>query len=88
MSEKFKMEVGKIYFISFGSSTQIVVRFKEEETTKYIFFDHLHYWNGHETFHNRSNLNFCVKNGIEEIREATLPEKHALLRFELEYNCI
>lgn len=79
---------GKIYFISFGHNTQLVVRYKESETTRHIFYDHLHYWNGHETFHSRGDSNYCVKSGIEEIREATKPEKHALLRFELENNCI
>lgn len=86
--EKIQMEQGKIYFISFGSSTQIVVRFKSEETCNYNFYDHIHYWNSFETFHNREHVNYCVKSGIEEIREATLPEKHALIKFELEHHCI
>mgnify|MGYP003453814658 FL=1 len=81
------MEQGKIYFISFGSSTQLVVRYKGDDVCNHLFYDHLHYWNGSETFHKREGVNYCVKNGIEEIREATLPEKHALLKFELEYNC-
>ena len=86
--EKIKMEQGKIYFISFGSSTQLVVRYKGEDACNYTFFDYLHYWNSFETFHKRENLNYCVKSGIEEIREATLPEKHALIKFELEHKCI
>lgn len=86
--EKIQMEQGKIYFISFGSSTQLVVRYKSDDACNYIFYDHLHYWNSFETFHKRDNVNYCVKNGIEEIREATLPEKHALIKFELEHNCI
>ena len=86
--DKLKMEQGKIYFISFGSQTQLVVRFKAEETSNYTFYDHLHYWNSFETFHAKDHYNYCVKTGIEEIRPATLPEKHALLKFEIEKNCI
>ena len=85
---KTEMKQGKIYFISFGPQTQLVVRFKEEDAVNYTFFDHLHYWNSFETFHSLSNRNYCVKSGIEEIREATLPEKHSLIKFELENNCI
>jgi|GEM_PF-2627136 len=83
-----ELEQGKIYFISFGSQTQLVVRFKELETTQLIFFDSLHYWNSFENFYSRSDRNYCILSGIEELREATLPEKHALLKFELENNCI
>lgn len=86
--EKIKMEQGKIYFISFGSQTQLVVRFKEDDGIRYLFYDHIHYWNSFETFHKRENLNFCVLHGIEELRPATLPEKHALIKFEIEHNCI
>ena len=86
--EKIQMEQGKIYFISFGSSTQLVVRYKGDDACNHIFYDHLHYWNSFETFYKREQVNYCVKNGIEEIREATLPEKHALIKFELEHNCI
>lgn len=82
------MEQGKIYFISFGSSTQLVVRYKDSDACNYLFYDHIHYWNGHETFHKREGVNYCVKHGIEEIRPANLPEKHALIKFELEHNCI
>lgn len=83
-----EMEQGKIYFISFGSSTQLIVRFKDSDACNYNFYDHLHYWNSFENFHNRTAQNYCVKHGIEEIREATLAEKHALLKFEIEHNCI
>ena len=82
------MEIGKIYFISFGPNTQLVVRFKEENNGNYFFFDHLHYWNGHETFNRREQTNYSVTHGIEEIREATQPEKMALIRFEIENHCI
>lgn len=82
------MEQGKIYFISFGSSTQLVVRYKDSDACNYHFYDHIHYWNGSETFHKRAGVNYCVTSGIEEIRPATLPEKHALIKFELEFNCI
>ena len=84
-----KLEQGKIYFISFGMSTQLLVRFNKVDTTQLIFFTSLHYWNSFETYYKRNTgANYCVKNGIEEIREATLPEKHSLLKFELEHNCI
>ena len=43
--EKIQMEVGKIYFISFGVSTQLVVKYKGEDVCNYLFFDYLHYWN-------------------------------------------
>lgn len=79
---------GKIYFISFGTQTQLVVRYKHTEGCNHFFFDHLHYWNSFETFHSIEHRNYCVTSGIEEIREATLPEKHALIKFELENNCI
>ncbi|NQY42475.1 MAG: hypothetical protein HRT87_03900 [Legionellales bacterium] len=86
--DKIEMEQGKIYFISYGMSTQIVVRYKDSDACNYNFYDHLHYWNSFETFHKRSDTNYAVKSGIEEIREATLPEKHALIKMELEHNCI
>lgn len=80
---------GKIYFISFGPQTQLVVRFKEVKTTQIIYFTGLHYWNSFEKYYRLNHTaNYCVKSGIEELREATLPEKHALLKFELENNCI
>ena len=85
---ELNMVQGKIYFISFGPNTQLVVRFKETDAVNHKFYDHLHYWNSFETFHDRSARNYCVLSGIEELREATLPEKHALIKFELENNCI
>lgn len=88
MKEKFKMEFNKIYFIQYSRNVQLVIRFREEQICNYIFFDHLHYWNGFETFHGSEQSNHCVKSGIEEIREATLPEKHLLLRHEIEHNLI
>ena len=86
--DKIIMEVGKIYFISYGTSTQLVVRYKGEDACNYLFFDYLHYWNSFETFYKGEGRNYSVKSGIEEIRPATLPEKHALLKFELEHDCI
>lgn len=79
---------GKIYFISFSINTQLVGRFKELETCNIIFFDYLHYWNSYESFRSSPLDAWCVKSGIEELREATLVEKHALIKFELENNCI
>ncbi len=88
MSAKYVMEISKIYFISFGSQTQLVVRYKGEDTCNYQFFDMIHYWNSFETFRHQLTACYCVKNGIEQIRPATLPEKHALIKFEIENNCI
>ncbi len=86
--DKIIMEIGKIYFISFGSQTQLIVRYKDEDACNYNFFDCIHYWNSFESFRKEKGMVFCVKGGIEEIRPATLPEKHALLKFEIEHNCI
>lgn len=82
--------MGKIYFISFGANTQLVVRYKCSDVTNHHFFDSIHYWNGFETYRKSicQQANYCVKSGIEEIRRATLPEKHALIKFEIENNCI
>ncbi len=87
--KEIQLQQGKIYFISFGSQTQLVVRFHSEDACNYKFFDSIHYWNSFETFYPLgSQACYCVKNGVEEIREATLPEKHALLKFEIDNNCI
>ena len=86
MDEKIELEQGKIYYLDYGTNTQIIGRYKEEDACNYIFYDLLHYWNGSETF--RKNTDYCVKSGIENIRRATKPEIHALLRFEIEFDCI
>ncbi len=39
------LEQGKIYFVSYGTQTQLVGRFKEESTCDLYFYDYLHYWN-------------------------------------------
>ena len=85
LNEK-EMIQGKIYYLNYGSNTQIVGRYKDSDFANHNFYDLLHYWNGYETF--RSGSQYCVKSGIEELREATKPEKHTLLRFEIENNCI
>ncbi len=82
-----EMEEGKMYFINFGGGTQLVVRYKNQDACNYFFYDHLHYWNGHENFY-KNKCNYCVKSGIEEIRLATVPEKYLLFRNEIENNCI
>ena len=84
--EKIKMEIGKIYFLDYGGNTQIVGRFLKEDTTQYIFFDLLHYWNGFESF--RYNNPYCVRGWLENMREASKSEKMNLIRFEIENNCI
>lgn len=84
--EPNELEQGKIYFISYGGNTQLVIRFKDNDITQINYYDALHYWNGFENFY--QNNGYCVHSGIEEIRPATKPEKHLLIRFEIEHNCI
>jgi hypothetical protein len=87
---------GLIYFISFGPSTQIVVRYSHSDACYHYFFEVLHYWNGYETFrpsHKRNDLDQpidenCVRGGIEEIRPASLAEKRTLLNKAIEHNTI
>lgn len=73
------MEPGKIYFISYGPNTSLVVRFKANDGPQYKLFDYLHYWQGYENFHSGCYC-FCLTSGVEEIREATDAEKHNLLK--------
>lgn len=84
MDKLIDMQPGKIYYVSFGG-TQIIGRYKGSETCNYIFESYLHYWAGHENFLANAS---CVKHGIEEIRRATPAKKHALLKFEIEYETI
>lgn len=86
MNENEKLEKGKIYYLDYGSNTQIVGRYKESDTTNHIFYDLLHYWNGYETF--RPKEDYCCKNGIENIRRASKSEIHNLIKFEIENDCI
>ena len=80
MNDIVEMQEGKIYFMSFGGS-ELICRFKNSECTTHHFFSHLHYWNGYENYHGGG---YCVKSGIEQMREATQAEKHNLFRHELE----
>jgi len=84
--KKDELIQGKIYFLDYGSNTQILGRYKDSDSINHNFYDLLHYWNGYETF--RKDNQFCVTSGIEQLREATKPEKHTLVRFEIENNCI
>jgi hypothetical protein len=77
---------GKIYFVSYGENTQLVFRFKKDTCTQFYYYDALHYWNGFESFY--KNEGYCVHSNISELRPATKPEKHLLLRFEIEHDCI
>jgi hypothetical protein len=79
------LEQGKIYFLDYGSNTQIVGRYKDSDCCNHNFYDLLHYWNGHESFRNND---YCTKAGIETLRRATKPEKHALIKHEIENDCI
>jgi hypothetical protein len=81
-----ELEQGKIYYLDYGSNTQIVGRFKNSDATNHYFYDLCHYWNGSETF--RSGKQYCVKSGIENLRRASKSEKHNLFRYELEHDCI
>lgn len=86
MSDKLKLEQGKIYFIAYSSNTQIIGRYKEDGPTDHIFYDLIHYWNGYESF--RKSVQHCVRSGITEIRPASQAEKMSLIRFEIEHDCI
>jgi len=80
-----ELRQGKIYFISYGG-VEILGRFDAKNTTDLAFYDYLHYWNGYEKFY--KNARTIVRSGIIEIRPATVPEKMALIRFEIENDCI
>ena len=79
------MEIGKMYFISFGENTQLVVRLRKKDSIHYYFYSCLHYWNGYESF---KYSDYCQKSGITEIREASKPEKHRLFQMEIEHGII
>ncbi len=85
-NEKLVLEQGKIYYIDYGSNTQIVGRYKNSEFLQHNFYDLLHYWNGYETF--RYGNQYCVTSGIENIRRASKSEIHNLVKHEIEYGCI
>lgn len=80
------MKIGKVYMLDYGG-TQVLGRFKGDDTTQYLFYEYLHYWAGFEAIHHGDNL-WCEKSGIESIREASPAEKHALLKFAIEHNTI
>jgi hypothetical protein len=77
-----QMENGKIYYIAFGSNTQIVCRYKEDDSMNHFFYTHLHYWNGFETYRVKGH---CCKSDITELRAASKSEKHNLFNHEVEY---
>lgn len=80
------MQEGKIYHLSYGGNTQIVGRYKQSGACDHHFYDLLHYWNGFETF--RQGGQPCLKSGIDSIRRASKSEIHALIRHEIENDCI
>ena len=84
--EKSEMENGKIYFVSYGGNTQLIIRFKYDDFTQFYYYDALHYWNGFQTFY--KNKGYGVHSGITEIRAASKCEKHTLCKFEIEEECI
>lgn len=79
------LELGSIYYISYGENTQVVGRLFSIGFNTLIFNEHFHYWNGFEKFHKGGH---CMTGGIEEIRRANKPEKHSLLRAAIENNTI
>lgn len=86
MKEKLDLKPFKIYSITYAG-TQLIARYRGDDVCKHLLYDYLHYWQGFETFYSgKNNNNYCVKNGIDEIREATPAEKQALIKKELETN--
>lgn len=83
--EKKDLKVGKIYKADFGNNVEIIFRYKEQTVTNIVFFDHVHYWNGFETFNKDG---YCVSSAITELRKANKAEKHTLLRFSIEHDTI
>lgn len=82
--ELLKMVNGKIYCIDYGG-TQVIGRYKKSDTCYHYLYEELHYWSGFEAFHKEA---YCVKAGIQSIREASPAEKHNLLRHAIEHNTI
>ena len=76
---------GRIYYLDYGSNTQIIGRYKESDICNHFFYDLLHYWNGFETF--RGNQ-YCVTSGIENLRRASKAEIHNLVKHEIENDCL
>ena len=81
-----ELEEGKIYYLDYGSNTQIIGRYKNSDASNHNFYDLCHYWNGYETF--KKGIEYCVKAGIENLRRASKSEKHNLVKFEIENDCI
>lgn len=80
------LQVGRIYSIDYGG-TNLIGKFRGTDACNILLYSYLHYWQGFETFYKVGN-NYCCKNGIVSIREATTCEKHTLIRKEIENNCI
>jgi hypothetical protein len=81
--ETIELKQGKIYFLDYGGNTQVIGRYINSDAVNYYFESIIHYWNGFETF--KPGKNYCVKNGIELMRPASKPEKHTLVKFEIEH---
>ena len=84
--EPITMQPGHIYSITFCASVQLIVRYKSSNEIEHTFFPCIHYWNGHRS--DEGNNPYCVKSGIEDIRPATLCEKHTLFQYETEQNIL
>lgn len=78
----------KIYSVTWSGETQIVGRYKgvrQAATKEHTFYDCLHYWNAHETFHYEEHV---LLGCAEEIRNASLAEKRLLTEYEIEHDLI
>ena len=80
------LEQGKIYYLDYGSNTQIVGRYSHSDACNHFFYDLLHYWNGSESF--RHSKQHCVKDGIMNVRRASKAEIHSLVKHEIDNDCI
>lgn len=81
MQKEEILEHNKIYYLDYGRNTQIIGRYKSADNGQYLFYDLLHYWNGYERF---TKNDYCVKNGLENIRRASKSEIHNLLKHEID----
>jgi hypothetical protein len=75
------LKKGKVYFIAFGESTQLTVRYEKHTVTRHEFISELKIYNGKESFFTCA---YCVRHGITELRAATKEETAKLVKYEAE----
>lgn len=83
-----ELKPNRIYSVSYSGRTQIIGRYKGVKcgaTKEHEFYDCLHYWNQHESFYREESI---LLGPADEIREASLSEKHLLVGYEIEHNLI